>query len=177
LGKGHSVRAEAEALRIRAHLSTTLTLGINHLKSFEVSSWLLFSPQLLPFTVQTIWSASLQLSSIKVSSVHWDKLLWYLAIPTLIEFRGDADCAPSMLICFLTHHPAVTNLSIMLQPGNCWRTTRVNICLMLSLSVLDGLLTHILAVLQSDYNPPTLTCLGVPLQADDALPRYITTIL
>lgn len=138
------------------------------------------SPQLLPFTVQTIRSASLQklgLSSIKLSSVHWDRLLRYLAIPTLVEFRADADCAPSTLIRFLARHPTVTTLSILPRPGNAWRTNRVNLHLTLSLSVLDGPLTHILPVLRSHYNPPSLACLGVSLQAHDASPDYITTIL
>jgi hypothetical protein len=100
-------------------------LGTNHLKAFEASSQLLFSPQLLPFTVQTIHSASLHklcLSSIKLSPAHWDKLLQSLAIPTLVEFRADADCAPSTLVQFLAHHPAITRLTIMPWPGNTWRT-------------------------------------------------------
>ncbi|KAG1866119.1 hypothetical protein F4604DRAFT_1928132 [Suillus subluteus] len=154
--------------------------GANHLKAFKVSSRLLFFPQLLPFTMQTIHSASLQklcLSSVKLSSAHWDKLLRYLDIPTLVEFRADADCAPSTLIHFLVRHPSVTNLSILPRPGNSWRTNRVNIRLTLSLSVLDGPLTHILPVLRSHHNPPSLSCLGVSLQADDASPEYITTIL
>ncbi|KAG1720363.1 hypothetical protein EDD22DRAFT_854652 [Suillus occidentalis] len=155
-------------------------LGINHLKAFEVSSRLLFSPQLLPFTVQTIRSASLHklcLSSVKLSPAHWDKLLRYLAIPTLVEFRADADCAPSTLLRFLARHPAVTRLTIMPRPGYTWRTNRVNLRLTLSLSVLDGPLTHVLPVLRSHYNPPSLACLGVSLQANDASPEYITTIL
>ncbi|KAG1837081.1 hypothetical protein F4604DRAFT_1942574 [Suillus subluteus] len=155
-------------------------LGTNHLKAFEVLSRLLFSPQLLPFAVQTIRSASLQklcLSSVKLSPAHWDKLLWYLAIPTLVEFRADTDCAPSTLIRFLARHPAVTNLTIMPRPGNAWRTNQVNLHLTLSLSVLDGPLTHVLPVLRSHYNPPSLACLGVSLQADDVSPEYITTIL
>ncbi|KAG2151506.1 hypothetical protein DEU56DRAFT_752399 [Suillus clintonianus] len=92
----------------------------NLLKTFDASSQAFFSPKLLPFTIQTIRSSRLEklrLSSIKLSSAHWDRLLRHLAVPTLVELRVDADCAPSTLIRFLARHPGVNNLSVIPQPG------------------------------------------------------------
>ncbi|KAG1823060.1 hypothetical protein EV424DRAFT_1346534 [Suillus variegatus] len=70
-------------------------VGPNNLKAFEASSRVFFSPELLPFTIQTIRLSrcleKLRLSSIKLSSAQWDKLLRHLAIPTLAELRVDAD--------------------------------------------------------------------------------------
>ncbi|KAJ8579741.1 hypothetical protein M405DRAFT_848056, partial [Rhizopogon salebrosus TDB-379] len=136
---------------------------------------------LLPFTIQTIRFSSLEklrLSSIKLSSAHWDKLLRDLAIPTLVELRVDADCAPSTLTRFLARHPAIDHLAVNPpRPGVRWRTSRVTMSLTLSMSVLDGPLSHILPVLRCHRIPPTLTVLGISLQDDDASPDYITTIL
>ncbi|KAG2094527.1 hypothetical protein BD769DRAFT_1678598 [Suillus cothurnatus] len=155
-------------------------VGANHLKAFEASSQVLFSPPLLPFTIQTIHFSCLEklrMSSIKLNSTQWDKLLRSLAIPTLIELRVDADCALSMLIRFLCRHPAVSNLGIMLQPGCPSRTNRVTPCLTISMSVLDGPLSHVLPILWNHHQTPTLNCLAISLQAHDTSPDYITAIL
>ncbi|KAG1802901.1 uncharacterized protein HD556DRAFT_1304141 [Suillus plorans] len=56
-------------------------VGANNLKAFEAFLWL-------------------RLSSVKLSSAHWDKLLRHLSIPTLVELRVDAECAPPTLIVF-----------------------------------------------------------------------------
>ncbi|KAG2744341.1 hypothetical protein P692DRAFT_20696339, partial [Suillus brevipes Sb2] len=154
-------------------------VGANHLKAFEASSQVLFSPRLLPFTIQTIRFSCLErlrMSSTKLNSTQWDKLLRSLAIPTLVELRVDADCAPSTLIRFLCRHPAVSNLSIMPRPGCPSRTNRVTPRLTISMSVLDGPLSHVLPILRSHHQKPTLTCLGISLQAHDASPDYITAI-
>ncbi|OJA10243.1 hypothetical protein AZE42_12877 [Rhizopogon vesiculosus] len=156
------------------------SVDVNQLKAFEASSQVLFSPQLLPFTIQTIRFSSLEklrLSSIKLSSAHWDKLLRHLAIPTLVELQVDADCMPSMLICFLARHPAIDHLAVNPRPGARWRMNRVMMSLTLFMAVLDGPLSHVLPVLWCHHIPPTLTCLGISLQDDDASPDYITTIL
>jgi hypothetical protein len=162
-----------------AHIQRSV--DVNQLKAFEASSRVLFSPQLLPFTIQTIRFSSLEklrLSSIKLSSAHWDKLLRDLAIPTLVELRVDADCAPSTLTRFLARHPTIDHLAVNPpRPGVRWRTSRVTTSLTLSMSVLDGPLSHILPVLRCHRIPPTLTVLGISLQDDDASPNYITTIL
>jgi hypothetical protein len=118
----------------------------------------------------------LRMSSTKLNSTQWDKLLRSLAIPTLVELRVDADCAPSTLIRFLCRHPAVSNLSIMPRPGCPSRTNRVTPRLTISMSVLDGPLSHVLPILRSHHQKPTLTCLGISLQAHDASPDYITAI-
>lgn len=160
--------------RIQGHV------GANHLKAFEASSQVLFSPRLLPFTIQTIRFSCLErlrLSSIKLNSTQWDKLLRSLAIPTLVELRVDADCAPSTLIRFLGRHTAVSNLSIMPRPGCPSRTNRVTPRLTISMSVLDGPLSHVLPILRNHRQTPTLTCLAISLQAHDASPHYITAIL
>ncbi|KAG2092147.1 uncharacterized protein F5147DRAFT_779767 [Suillus discolor] len=72
-------------------------VGANNLKAFEAFSRVFFSPKLLPFTIQTIRLSccleKLQLSSVKLSSAHWDKLLCHLSIPTLVELHVDADAA------------------------------------------------------------------------------------
>ncbi|KAG1844865.1 hypothetical protein C8R48DRAFT_780086 [Suillus tomentosus] len=76
----------------------------------------LFFPQLLPFTIQTIRFSHLEklrLGSIKLSPTHWDRLLRHIAIPTLVELRVDADCAPSTLLRFLARHPGVYDLSVI----------------------------------------------------------------
>ncbi|KAG2059226.1 hypothetical protein BDR06DRAFT_1003835 [Suillus hirtellus] len=74
------------------------------------------------------------------------------------QVQVDADCAPSTLICFLARHPAINNLSVVPQPD-------------------DGPSTHILPVLLSLHKLPALTCLALSLQAHDASPNYINTIL
>jgi len=71
-------------------------MGVNHLKAFEASLWVLFSPEFFPFTIQTICSSNLEklrLIYIKLSSAHWEKLMrcpawfrnhawtWLLGIP------------------------------------------------------------------------------------------------
>lgn len=155
-------------------------VGVNHLRTFDASSQALFSPELLSFTIQTIRFSSLErlrLSSIKLSPSHWDKLLRHLTIPTLVELRVDADCAPSTLNRFLARHLGVQDLSIIPRPGCLWRTHRVNPPLVLSVSTLDGPLSHVLPVLRSHHKPPTLSCLALSLQAHDASPDYLTTIL
>ncbi|KAG1846425.1 hypothetical protein DFJ58DRAFT_843501 [Suillus subalutaceus] len=56
--------------------------GLNRLKCFEASSWVFFSPELLPFTMQTIHSSSLEklrLGRVGLSSAQWDKLLRHLS--------------------------------------------------------------------------------------------------
>ncbi|KAG1759617.1 hypothetical protein EDD22DRAFT_955695 [Suillus occidentalis] len=153
---------------------------MNHLKAFEASSGALFSSKFLPFTIQTIHCSrleKLQLSHVNLSSAHWDQLLRYLFIPTLVKLRVDADCAPSMLIHFLARHPAISNLSVVPRPGGLWRTNRITTHLMLSITTLDGPLTHVLPVLLRLREPPALACLTLSLQAHDASPNYITTIL
>ncbi|KAG1856268.1 hypothetical protein C8R48DRAFT_776092 [Suillus tomentosus] len=161
--------------QIQGHVSES------HLKTFDASSQAFFSPKLLPFTIQTIRSSyleKLRLSSIKLSPSHWDKLLRHLVIPTLVELRVDADCAPSTLIRFLARHPGVDSLSIIPRPGCLWRAHRITASLTLSsVSMLDGPLSHVLAVLRSHLKPPTLTYLGLSLQSQDASLDYLTTIL
>lgn len=160
--------------RIQGHASG------NHLKTFDASSQALFSPKLLPFTIQTIRFSRLEklrLSSIKLSPSHWDRLLRHLAIPTLVELRVDADCAPSTLIRFLARHPGVNDLGVIPRPGRLWRTHRVTTPLALSISMLDGPLSHVLPVLRSHLKSPTLAILALSLQAHDASPDYLTTIL
>ncbi|KAG1878999.1 hypothetical protein F4604DRAFT_1923686 [Suillus subluteus] len=155
-------------------------VGANHLKAFEACSGMLFSPKLLPFTIQTIRCSRLEklrLSHIALSSAHWDKLLRNLVIPMLVELRVDSDCAPSTLIHFLACHPAINDLSIIPRPGGFWRTNRTIIPLTLFISTLDGPLSHVLPVLRSLRKPPALGCLLLSLQARDASPDYITTIL
>lgn len=156
-------------------------VGANNLKAFEASSRVFFSPKLLPFTIQTICLSccleKLRLSSVKLSSAHWDKLLRHLSIPTLVELRVDAECAPPTLICFLARHPAISNLSVILRPGGHWRVNRVTTPLTLSLSMLDGPLSHLLPVLRSHRAPQNFASLYIPLQAHDASPNYITSIL
>ncbi|KAG1864310.1 hypothetical protein DFJ58DRAFT_724932 [Suillus subalutaceus] len=124
---------------IRASGVEELTcMGANNLKAFETCSRAFFSPNVLPFTIQTIRLSrsleKLRLSSVKLSSAHWDKLLRHLAIPTLVELRVDADCAPSTLVRFLARHPAITNLSVIPRPGSPWRANRITTRLSLSLS-------------------------------------------
>ncbi|KAG2743368.1 hypothetical protein P692DRAFT_20878762 [Suillus brevipes Sb2] len=108
--------------------------------------------QLLPFTIQTIRLSrcleKLRLSSVKLSSAQWDKLLCHFVIPTLVELRVDGECVPPMLIRFLARHPAISNLSIIPPPGGPWRTNQIITPLTLSLSILDGPLSHLL--------PPTI---------------------
>lgn len=172
-------------LRVGSSAVASLTrlqgcVGVNHLKAFEASSGALFSSKLLPFTIQTIRCSRLEklrLSHINLSSAHWDKLLRYLFIPTLVELRVDADCAPSTLIRFLARHPAINNLSVVPRPGGPWRTNRITTHLTLSITTLDGPSTHVLPVLLRLREPPALACLTLSLQAHDASPNYITTIL
>lgn len=156
-------------------------VGPNNLKAFEASSRVFFSPELLPFTIQTIRLSrcleKLRLSSIKLSSAQWDKLLRHLAIPTLAELRVDADCAPLTLIRFLARHPVISNLSVIPRPSGPWRANRVTNPLTLVLSILDGPLSHLLPVLRSHSKPQNLACLYISLQAHDASPDYITSIL
>ncbi|KAG1846349.1 hypothetical protein C8R48DRAFT_779579 [Suillus tomentosus] len=156
-------------------------VGANNLKAFEASSRVFFSPKLLPFTIQTICLSccleKLRLSSVKLSSAHWDKLLRHLSIPTLVELRVDAECAPPTLIRFLARHPAISNLSVIPRPGGHWRVNRVTTPLTLSLSMLDGPLSHLLPVLRSHRAPQNFASLYIPLQAHDASPDYITSIL
>ncbi|KAG0691826.1 hypothetical protein DFH29DRAFT_883639, partial [Suillus ampliporus] len=160
--------------RIQGHVNRNL------LKTFDASSQAFFSPKLLPFTIQTIRSSRLEklrLSSIKLSSANWDKLLRHLAVPTLVELRVDADCTPSTPIHFLARHPGINNLSVIPQPGSLWRTHQATASLALSLSTLDGPLSHVLPVLRSHLKPPTLACLALSLQSHDTSPDYLTTIL
>ncbi|KAG1894226.1 uncharacterized protein F5891DRAFT_1195508 [Suillus fuscotomentosus] len=161
--------------RIQGHVSES------HLKTFYGSSQAFFSPKLLPFTIQTIRSSyleKLRLSSIKLSPSHWDKLLRHLVIPMLVKLQVDANCAPSTLIHFLARHPGVDSLGIIPRPGCLWRAHRITASLtLLSVSMLDGPLSHVLAVLQSHLKPPTLTYLGLSLQSQDASLDYLTTIL
>ncbi|KAG2747127.1 hypothetical protein P692DRAFT_20739637, partial [Suillus brevipes Sb2] len=156
-------------------------VGPNTLKAFEASSRTFFSPELLPFTIQTIHLSrcleKLRLSSVKLSSAQWDKLLRHFAIPTLVEIRVDGECAPPTLIRFLARHPAISNLSIIPPPGGPWRTNRIITPLTLSLSILDGPLSHLLPVLRSHRKPQNLACLYISLQAHDPSPDYITSIL
>ncbi|KAG2124284.1 hypothetical protein BD769DRAFT_1669465 [Suillus cothurnatus] len=63
-------------------------MGVNHLKAFEASLGVLFSPEFFPFTIQTICSSNLEklrLSYIKLSSAHWEKLMQYLTILALVK--------------------------------------------------------------------------------------------
>ncbi|KAG2138747.1 hypothetical protein BD769DRAFT_1663475 [Suillus cothurnatus] len=139
-------------------------MGVNHLKAFEASSGVLFSPEFFPFTIQTICSSNLEklrLSYIKLSSAHWEKLMWYLTILALVKLQVDADCTPSTLIRFLARHPAIHTLSRLTLP----------------ISKLDGPLSHILPVLRSLHTLPTLTCLALSLQAHDASPDYLSSVL
>jgi hypothetical protein len=156
-------------------------VGANNLKAFETCSRAFFSPNILPFTIQTIRLSrsleKLRLSSVKLSSAHWDKLLRHLAIPTLVELRVDADCAPSTLVRFLARHPAITNLSVIPRPGSPWRANRITTRLSLSLSMLDGPLSHLLPVLRSHRTRQIFACLHISLQAHDASPDYIASIL
>ncbi|KAG1854334.1 hypothetical protein C8R48DRAFT_776723 [Suillus tomentosus] len=175
MGFHHSVGSSCvtRLTRIQGHA------GANHLKVFEASSGVLFSPKFFPFTIQTICSPNLEtlrLSYIELSSAHWEKLMRYLSIPALVELRVDADCAPSTLIRFLARHPAINKLSIVLRPFRFWRTNRITTHLMLSISTLDGPLSHVLPVLLSLHKPPALACLALSLQAHDASP-YISTVL
>ncbi|KAG1738165.1 uncharacterized protein EDB91DRAFT_1249485 [Suillus paluster] len=87
----------------------------NGLKCFDASSQVFFSPQLLPFTIQTIHSSSLEklgLRRVGLSPAHWDKLLQYLSMLMLIELWVDADCALGTLIRFLACHPDIKKLHI-----------------------------------------------------------------
>jgi hypothetical protein len=157
-------------------------IGANNLKAFEASSRAFFSPKILPFTIQTICLSpcleKLRLSSVKLSAAHWDKLMRHFTIPTLVELRVDADCAPPTLIHFLVRHPAVSNLSVIPRPaGVPWRANRVTKPLILSLSTLDGPLSHLLPILRSHRKQQNLTCFHISLQAHDASPDYITSIL
>lgn len=154
--------------------------GSNRLKCFEASSRAFFSPELLPFTMQTIHSSSLEklrLSRVGLSSAHWDKLLRHLSIPTLVELRVDSDCAPSTLIQFLARHPGVINLTIIPRIDMSWRTARVTVPITLSMSTLDGPLPHVLAILRNHHKPPSLQSLAISLQPDDASSNYLTAIL
>ncbi|KAG1905192.1 uncharacterized protein F5891DRAFT_1183129 [Suillus fuscotomentosus] len=157
-------------------------IGANNLKAFEASSRAFFSPKIVPFTIQTIRLSpcleKLRLSSVKLSAAHWDKLMHHFTIPTLVELRVDADCAPPTLIHFLVRQPAVSNLSVIPRPaGVPWRANRVTKPFILSLSTLDGPLSHLLPILQSHRKQQNLTCLHISLQAHDASPDYITSIL
>ncbi|KAG1726335.1 hypothetical protein EDD22DRAFT_961451 [Suillus occidentalis] len=155
-------------------------MGVNHLKAFEASSGVLFSPEFFPFTIQTICSSNLEklrLSYIKLSSAHWEKLMRYLTILALVELQVDADCAPSTLIRFLARHPAIHTLCIVPRPCGTWRTNQITARLTLPISKLDGPLSHVLLVLRSLRTLPTLTCLALSLQAHDALPDYLSSVL
>ncbi|KAG1728476.1 hypothetical protein EDD22DRAFT_853259 [Suillus occidentalis] len=153
----------------------------NGLKCFDASSRVFFSPQLLPFTMQTIHSSSLEklgLRRMGLSPAQWDKLLRYLSMPMLIELRVDADCAPGTLIHFLACHPDVKSLCITPGPAVSWRTPRrATAPMILSMSVLDGPLPHILSILRQHHKPPSLESLEILLQSNDALPDYMTAIL
>ncbi|KAG0697708.1 hypothetical protein DFH29DRAFT_878513 [Suillus ampliporus] len=123
--------------------------------------------QLLPFTIQTIHLSrcleKLRLSSVKLSSAQWDKLLCHFAIPMLVELRVNGE--------------TISNLSIIPPPGGPWRTNRIITPLTLSLSILDGPLSHLLLVLWSHCKPQNLTCLYISLQAHNPSPNYITSVL
>ncbi|KAG1831163.1 hypothetical protein DFJ58DRAFT_736763 [Suillus subalutaceus] len=80
-------------------------------------------------------------------------------------------------IAFWPVTPGVQDLSIIPRPGCLWRTHRVNPPLVLSVSTLDGPLSHVLPVLRSHHKPPTLSCLALSLQAHDASPDYLTAVL
>jgi hypothetical protein len=153
----------------------------NGLKCFDASSRVFFSPQLLPFTMQTIHSSSLEklgLRRVGLSPAQWDKLLRYLSMPMLIELRVDADCAPGTLIRFLARHPDVKSLRITPGPAVSWRTPRrATTPMILSMSVLDGPLPHILSILRQHRKPPSLESLEILLQSNDASPDYMTAIL
>jgi hypothetical protein len=84
---------------------------------------------------------------------------------------------PPTLIHFLARHPAISNLSIIPPPGGPWRTNQIITPLTLSLSILDGPLSHLLPVLQSHCKPQHLSCLYISLQAHDLSPDYITSVL
>lgn len=58
-----------------------------------------------------------------------------------------------------------------------WRTARVASPTTLSMSVLDGPLSHVLAVLRNHRKPPSLESLAISLQSDDASSDYMTAIL
>ncbi|KAG2107606.1 hypothetical protein DEU56DRAFT_762603, partial [Suillus clintonianus] len=156
-------------------------VGPNTLKAFDASSRTFFSPKLLPFTIQTIRLSrcleKLRLSSVKLSSAQWDTLLCHFAIPTLIELRVDGECAPPTLIRFLARHPAISTLSVIPPPGGPWRANRIITPLTLSLSILDGPLSHLLPVLRSHSKPQNLACLYISLQAHNPSPDYITSVL
>ncbi|KAG1847813.1 hypothetical protein C8R48DRAFT_779150, partial [Suillus tomentosus] len=152
----------------------------NGLKCFDASSRVFFSPQLLPFTMQTIQSSSLEklaLRRVGLSATHWDRLLRYLSMPMLIELLVDSDCAPGTLIRFLARHPNVKNLRITPRPAVSWRIPRATPSTVLSMSVLEGPLTHVLAILRQHRKPPFLECLEISLQSGDASPDYMTAIL
>jgi len=152
----------------------------NGLKCFDASSRVFFSPQLLPFTMQTIQSSSLEklaLRRVGLSATHWDRLLRYLSMPMLIELLVDSDCAPGTLIHFLARHPNVKNLRITPRPAVSWRIPRATPSTVLSMSVLEGPLTHVLAILRQHRKPPFLECLEISLQSGDASPDYMTAIL
>lgn len=145
--------------------------GANHLKVFEASLGVLFSPKFFPFMIQTICSPNLE--TLRLSYI---KLMQYLSIPALIELWVDTICMPSILIHFLACHPAINKLSIIWWPYHFWRTNWITTHLMLSISMLDWPLSHVLPVLLSLHKPPTLACLALSLQAHDASP-YISTVL
>ncbi|KAG0698981.1 hypothetical protein DFH29DRAFT_1002368 [Suillus ampliporus] len=147
-------------------------VGVNHLKAFEVSLGMLFSPKLLPFTIQTICCSHLEklrLTSIKLSSAHWDKLLRYLVIPTLIKLQVDADCAPSTLIRFW---PA----TLLLMTSVSFRDLVMDLCPMSSQSFGVSvnrppsaalyfhckLMTHRLTTLPPFYNSHSLSAMIWP---------------
>ncbi|KAG1837292.1 hypothetical protein DFJ58DRAFT_846564, partial [Suillus subalutaceus] len=94
----------------------------------------------------------LRLSSVKLSSAHWDKLLRHLAIPTLVELRVNADLSSRDLVVLGGPIESPTRLS-------------------LSLSMLDGPLSHLLPVLRSHLSGAAGDTLALSAAWIQALPK------
>ncbi|KAI5980400.1 hypothetical protein EDC04DRAFT_2618724 [Pisolithus marmoratus] len=126
------------SLRSSCFAGATLSCG-SKLNALELTSSILFSPMMIPFTITTLCSSPitrLTLTNTSLRAVQWSVLLKHLSLRHLLFLEVDGNCPTHSLVSFLARHN-VTSLTFSGGHPTIPRSSCIPVCLP-SLKSLDG---------------------------------------